>query len=245
MASMSLSRLYHYDGKRTTEVVDRAGTKDILDFWGAAPDDVWAFGADSIGHWDGTRWSLVPNISGGFVAASGLSASDIWAVSGTKAYHFDGSTWTAKSTGLERASAHAVFAASPTMVWTGGAHDELMRWDGTSWTKDTSVARGQYTAGIHVLWGSGPSDIWAFSEQAAYHYDGTRWTIDPTAKRVLYGWGSSAHDFWGLADDAYHYDGASWTPLPISAFLALDITGSGPGEVFVAAAQGLLRWGGK
>jgi hypothetical protein len=242
----SVDVLYHYDGKNSTVVKNRPGIHQIRAFWGAAPDNVWSFADDGeIGHWDGATWTLTNSLGDSFESAAGLSPTDIWAAAEYKLYHYDGSTWTSQSAGID--SYHpmrAVFPISSTVAWAGGIDEVLMRWDGTRWTRDSSIPE-EVNSTINLMWGNGPSDIWAFGQANVYHYDGTNWRIDPSAVTVSTGWGSGPRDFWGISSGTpYHYDGERWTKLPVMAELHGAISGTGPGQVFLGAFGGFLRWSG-
>ena len=235
--------LYHWDGATITPVTARAGSRDINAFWGTAPNNVWSFGKNGeVGHWDGALWTLAENTgTQELLAAWGSSASDIWAVGLYGAYHFDGAAWALKNTGAESAAFQSVFPGGPGLAWAGGFNDLLMRWDGQRWTRETSIPSSNFTGGIQLIWGSGPSDVWAFGEKA-YHYDGQTWRADPDGRVPRRGWGSGPRDFWGLgANVVFHYDGTGWTNFPVDASLLQAIAGIGPGDVLVGGPGGFLR----
>src|SRR2546430_71408 len=81
----------------------------------ASSNDVWAVGTQQptnltdpstlIQHWDGSAWTIVPNISpegSHLQAASGVASNDVWATgyseAGTLAEHWDGSSWSVVQT---------------------------------------------------------------------------------------------------------------------------------------------------
>jgi hypothetical protein len=240
----SVGYLYHWDGSAITRVTARAGTRDINAFWGTAPNNVWAFGkGGEVGHWDGVSWTLAGNTgTQEFLAAWGSSASDIWTVGLYGAYHYDGVAWSLENAGAENTALQSVYPAGPTLAWAGGFNDLLLRWDGQRWTRETSIPSSNFTGGFQFIWGSGPSDVWAFGERA-YHYDGQSWTPDPNGRIARRGWGSGPRDFWGASGNTvFHYDGSGWTNFPVDTSLSpLAIGGVAPGDVFVGGPGGFLR----
>jgi hypothetical protein len=101
--------ILHFDGtswSRTVFPDPRYGFITLSAVTALSPSDVWAVGTKKSGnnsrpaalieHWDGTRWSFVPNPStaGSLVAIAAISATDIWATGSTGIEHWDGSSWT-------------------------------------------------------------------------------------------------------------------------------------------------------
>jgi hypothetical protein len=106
----------HWNGSRWSVVPTRnigPNANFLFGVSAVASDDVWAVGLGAstsnevgrplIQHWDGARWSLVPNPNpgDGFAMLKGvvaLAADDVWTVGthdgSTLIEHWDGSTWT-------------------------------------------------------------------------------------------------------------------------------------------------------
>ena len=239
----SMSFLYHFDGSAMTSITPRPGVHNINVLWGSGPRDVWAFGAGGeIIHWDGVHWSLAENTgTDEFLDGGGSSANDIWAVGLHSAYHFDGVSWASKNQGVESTALQAVYTAGPGLAWAGGFNDTLMCWNGQNWSRETAIPSSSYTSGIKLIWGTGPSNVWAFGENA-YHYDGQTWDAVADAKIAQRGWGSGPNDFWGVSGgNVIHYDGTTWTNLSVNASLVQAIAGFGPGDAWLGCAGGILR----
>src|SRR5205823_4484010 len=125
----------------------------------ASPRDAWAVGtAENSGrrsrrplieHWNGKRWSVVPNLRYGMLAgAAALATDDAWVVGQTGsninkgqalAEHWDGSKWQKRRVSSAPGTAlTAVAAAAADQVWAVGANVQeqasvIFRWDGAGW----------------------------------------------------------------------------------------------------------------
>ena len=135
---------------------------------GASDSDVWAVGVSSasgytssralIEHWDGTRWSIVKNISPGtsfniLAAVAAISANDVWTVgefsSSSGSYktlieHWNGAAWSVvpspnASVTLNFLSGIAVVSAND--IWTVGSFQNgddsvplTLHWNGSVWS---------------------------------------------------------------------------------------------------------------
>jgi hypothetical protein len=193
-----------------------------------------------IAHWDGTRWSVVPNPAStqagvGLVSVTARSANDVWAVGETLSQdpdeqhvtplieHYDGTRWT-------------VFPAPP--------------------VPDTTAVYAR----LATVSASGTGNVWAVGVQVnaagannvpfAVHFDGNRWSLagtmpDPgSALSSIYG--ASATDAWATAQNPItnvasflHWDGKSWTIVPppgprewglVYNYTAID--GTGPDDIW-------------
>jgi hypothetical protein len=102
---------FHWDG-----VTFRRHTfppMEVRGLWGAAPDDIWAVGAqyelevEPILHWDGTSWKIVTTgmpVGYWYEGVVGTAADDVYIVGRVPTFppalesgmvlHFDGTTWT-------------------------------------------------------------------------------------------------------------------------------------------------------
>lgn len=100
------------------------------------------------------------------------------------------------------------------------------------------------------VWGTAKNDVWAVgSGGTIIHYDGTAWTITPTAVKTTFHavWGRSATDVWAVSmtDTIFHTTGfangtAEWTRVtnaapPEGARAAMAIWGSGAGDLRIGA----------
>jgi hypothetical protein len=103
----------HWDGQDWSVVpspnVPGVGN-DLYNLTALAANDIWAVGAtytlnpfdrDPLSlHWDGTAWSIIPNITigdspYGLYGVTARASNDVWAVGGNLIEHWDGSAWAA------------------------------------------------------------------------------------------------------------------------------------------------------
>lgn len=264
--------LHYLDGNWQAAVSPT--TRDLYGIWGASGSDIWAVGASAnVLHFDGKTWSLEngtaadpepldggtdagPEAAAGDAGPPGLPRSadllgiggggpdDIWVVgfSGNIA-HFDGTKWLAQE-GVTTAKLRTVWEAPDGTVYVGG-NGILLKYDGESWEKISTVAAGAWAA-IH---GTSEDDIWAVgSSSAIAHFDGTSWT-----QKTLPG-GTTAHavvadspdSVWAFGEKgaACHWDGEAWS-LVSTGTREMFYTSSryAPGKFFVAGANGtIIKW---
>lgn len=228
----------------------------ITDVLAISPSNAWAVGSlypageilglhpvgALIEHWDGTRWSVVPNPASsqagvGLVSLTALSANDIWAVGETLSQdpdehhvtplieHYDGTRWT-------------VFPPPP--------------------VPDTTAVYARLTA----VSASSPGNVWAVGFQRnkggadtlpfAVHFDGSRWSVAGTMPDLGTGlesiYAASPTDVWATGQNTttnvasfLHWDGRTWTTVPppgpkewglIYNYTAID--GTGPDDIWAA-----------
>jgi hypothetical protein len=119
-----------------------------------------------------------------------------------------------------------------------------------------TVAYAQH--GVKAVWGSGPTDVWALSEQPAIlHYDGRAWTQTPLPGlgTPLAIWGTGPRDVFivGEGGMALHWDGTQWQRLNTGVTRTLVAVGGRSATEVYAVAQAehdtdrplLLRWDGR
>jgi hypothetical protein len=97
------------------------------------------------------------------------------------------------------------------------------------------------TTGAVTVWGSGPSDVWAFGSRGGRRFDGANWSSvsEASGSRV---WGRSASDVWLVGGSQVgHFDGKAWTPVGIRVDQGLTgVWGSASGDVWVIGARGAI-----
>jgi hypothetical protein len=169
---------YHWNGATWEErpfpvmLFPRTGTPApyyVYAFWGAATNDVWAFGAvmqetttgsvavTLFAHWDGQAWTVVGDLTSAdfqvnpATAAWGAAGNNIWATSVKGLWHYDGRAWTLTSDAF---SNQRVWGSGPNDVWFAGTAS-LRHWDGATTTSlDLGVTSYLYGAS------PAPGEVW-------------------------------------------------------------------------------------
>jgi hypothetical protein len=218
------TRMWRWDGStwRTVRAPASTWRMGLDDAVALSPHDAWAVGgttcftastspdcfarlAAQIDHWNGRRWSIVPQPIHRAAFLNVVSASqpdDVWAAgdrvtvrSGQPVYkavieRWNGRTWQIlprpwTQPGLIPTT---LTANSPTDVWllgdsligSGPQTAVIAHWNGTHWTQ----LPAPFTRAAHELAAYSPSDAWAFridglyaagSRTRAAHWNGRRW----------------------------------------------------------------------
>jgi hypothetical protein len=155
--------------------VDATGSADAWAVGSASSDIQSAPQVPLALHWNGTSWAsrTVPAPSN--TALAGVDArtsSDVWAVgsssdaSGAQPYaaHFDGTSWhnVAPPTiagGGQLTDVVALSASNVVAVGRANGAPLVLRWNGTSWTRDTTPTfSSPYLTGAAA---AGPNGVWA------------------------------------------------------------------------------------
>lgn len=145
------------------------------------PEDVWTGGGDTVGHYDGSRWSF--RDAGINVRAVGATGrSDVWfggdqGNAQAAVVRWDGHRLRRMS--LPRlpgpATISDIAAYRPTNVWVVGAAQGrpfALNWNGRSW-RTTLFSYGDALVSITA---DGRGGLWAADHMdAVYHYTGGQW----------------------------------------------------------------------
>jgi len=243
--------LVHFDGTSFKQVTD-APIVSAADFWGFAPNDVYAVSGTDLAHWDGASWTLI-DFAGAIdpsalTAVWGTSGGDLWLgdeLNG-RVFHWDGTAWSTTIT--QTSSVTDLWGTAGGAVYASGTFG-LARWDGAAWT-DIGDDVAMEAAGI---WGFADDDVWAASDFGTLaRWTGAAWTdtLPVGDDNFLDGqtsvWGAAADDIWAVGDlgAISHWDGAGWTQIQTGKFpyypFLTKVHGSSPDDVWVAgrAANG-------
>ena len=165
-----------YDGIAWKQQPVVGTTSDLVDVWGAAPDDIWAVGFYTMIHFDGAEWKTVPASLGStmksWTAIWGADASHVFAVGqyGTISM-WNGATWASMPSGTAL-SLYDVWGTGPDDVYAVGDSGTVLHYDGVAWT----LIKADTQSSFKGVWGSGPDDVYAVgSGGAIFHYDGAVW----------------------------------------------------------------------
>ncbi len=228
----TLRTVYHFDGHTWQEMgqpTDR--TYYLYDLWGTGPDDLFVVGREGvIARYDGSQWS-----EHGQVAP--FSAADIWtdgthvvAVgNGPRALVYDGQQWLLYALPKKVPNSHWL-SSYLYRVW-GTSWDDLYaagegliwHFNGQTWRRVFSMVSddGEELVRFRGIWGTGPNNIYAVGYIDEY----------PDNVHVI-----------------VHYDGSEWSIVYQTSGEGelVDIWGSGPDDIFVAATDGgMLHYDGR
>jgi hypothetical protein len=228
------SLVLHWDGSNFTPRPPPRTT--ALQFWGRAPNDLWAVDGSGVIRWQGSAWTDVPfgsvTVSGGVQAIFGLSATDVWAGGGINGemLHWNGTGWTKYITQVVEVK--SIWGAATDDVYVVGEFG-VSHWDGRTFTEVTLPN----AAKPDVVWGFNAHDIWAVgSFETLLHYDGVRWTEMTTDVDHVSIWGAAPNDVWagGENGEISHWDGSSWSESMLGVTKHLNaIHGSSAADVWM------------
>lgn len=137
--------VFHWDGTACTLVTHPLASTNITVIEGAAPDDVWFFGASATLHWDGTALTrYTDTIAATDAFAAGTS---VFVNGGNEVKQWDGTAWTSKGTTPGNGS---IWASSASDIWVLTA-SALVHYDGTTW----NAVPGSSILGVGPRIGSG------------------------------------------------------------------------------------------
>jgi hypothetical protein len=236
-------RFARYRGTTWVAIASSAPTPRA---WGV--DGQHVFGSTCSNFTGGTSWG--PTACGGLGnAVWGSSASDVIVVgAGGNFWHYDGSAWTGASTGSAQ-TLNAVWGDAWNDYYAVGQQGTMLHYTGT-WARPANapVTSSDYTA----VWGSDATHVFALASGAAWRYDGTQWTSDPTFPSTVVPtaiWGTSPSNVWAVGNggEIVHYNGSAWAPVPSGTTSDLSgVSGTATNDVFAAGVGGtVLHFDGK
>jgi len=164
---------------------------------------------------------------------------------------WDGTTWTIARPASTTERLEAIHGTSDTNVWAVGNAGVTLSWNGAKWTMQ--IVPGM--PDLKYVQTFGPSDVWAASAAALYHFDGRFWTTVPTVTSIAAVWGTSSKDLWvasAKTNVLHHFDGTSWTEFPLGSpeNRFFDIWGVSSTKAWASADVGTgstheFRWDGQ
>lgn len=168
-----------------------------------------------------------------FLGVDGNSAGDVWVVGArpgptaeATVLRTNGTSWETLSTGVPH-DLWWVDVLEDGTAWLAGAGATVVRWDGSSFTRQLTPGFAGQT--VYGLWAGGDDDVWAVGGFAgrdgfAWHYDGDVWSSVPLPDDLprtsegeipplLKVWGRSGDDVWlvGGLGTILHWDGSALT----------------------------------
>lgn len=175
-------------------------------------------------------------------------ANNIWTVSEHGLItHYDGSRFRVQAA-LPGTRLTAISGSDRTHVTAVGDDDVVMRWDGSSWQRDSGSGRG--AAG---LWESSTGRLWVGgAENRIRSWNGSAWsthtppTAAATSFRAVHG--TSENNVWAVGDNrsVAQWDGTTWRDRSIaSASELLGVYSLDASTVFAVGSDGYVwQWNG-
>jgi hypothetical protein len=202
--------------------VSTGGFHTLSSVWAASPTQVYAGGTRRDGsgvilRHDGNAWSEVTIPATGSIGAlHGPAGGRPVAMSRfSPLLVLDGGTWRTGSPGAPSGDATAMWGTSATDFLVVGTSGYAARYDGTA--SLVPVASGPSNAHFVTVWGSGPSNYFAGTNNGALHrFDGSAWTPVATASGAAFRlWGPSASLLYTLSfnGEVGRLEGNAWTRL--------------------------------
>ena len=188
------------------------------------------------------QWTNTPFTSG-VNALWGEGMAPVWAVGDRGLIHRRDAAgkWIPEATSVT-SHFNAVWGASLVDVWAVGAGGMIVYRDiSAKWlSQKLSVATD-----LFGVWGSGSRDVWAVGlNGAAYHYNGTAWTlvstgVTQTLRAIA---GRSADSVWAVGDNGTitYWDGKTWTPQVSGVSEHLRAVWVTPSAVWAAGTNGTV-----
>jgi hypothetical protein len=187
--------IQHWDGSHwkivPDAVFDRSDSDTFFGVAAIAANDVWAVGGQPpqgcgdtqpalIEHWDGARWSRIPNTPDGLLnSVSAVSGTDIWAV-GTKfsdtplIMHWNGKQWSVVPFTTRGVSLISVSVRATDDVWAVGSRYDatnqvaIQHWDGHTWTAAQAAGPGLNQNVLTGVCAISASEAWAVGSYSDY-----------------------------------------------------------------------------
>jgi hypothetical protein len=112
-----------------------------------------------------------------------LNDNNVWAV-GSEIWNWNGSTWTRYHKPFGITKLNSVYFSDQNNGYAVGEKGEVMKFNGTEWTKINDASLGTNNFYDVVL--SSSNDVWISGDDGLFHFDGSKWS-----KFSLDGWSFS------------------------------------------------------
>jgi hypothetical protein len=198
--------LEHWDGTAWSILPDSsisgaaAGTGLLVSVSADASNDVWAVGAETLLHFNGTTWSEVPSPLLSANSVTALSATNAWAVGTISVFanhrqhtkpaieHWDGTSWSIVSSPnpnpapTKDTALYGIAAILANDIWavgagnfstTSGTATLIEHWDGTSWTIVSSPDPGNASNALFAVAARSDGTVVAVGDQQNNGFDPT------------------------------------------------------------------------
>ncbi|MET0342751.1 MAG: hypothetical protein ABW252_17220 [Polyangiales bacterium] len=238
--------VHAWTGSGFREVTRR---EDANGMAGTELDDLWAYNARGLWHYDGAEWSEAEALRGQFVTAvTSFGPSDVWAVFGKPgAYNivsFDGEAWTPRLP--VKGSISKIVGTSASDLWFFG-YEMSAHFDGQRLETLDRIwfSRGDGRIGeVRYLFGGSDESVYRMSTQPRARLVNI---TEPTPQMNAV-WASSRTDVWaaGAKGAAWNFDGKTLTPIATGVTVPLhDVGGTAPDDVWMVGGRGVVLHGSR
>ncbi len=230
----------HHDGSSWT--VMESGVSSLLTgVWTSGPENAYASGAkETLLHYDGTSWSAIPPQGvEGYGGVWGSADNDVYvAAENGLLLHYDGTEWTTIDTGTDW-WLKKISGTGPNDVWVADNDGRLLHFDGTGWElRDPGFNIRGMAAVV-------PNELWVFTQQTVYHFDGTSWVNQylPKQQNEEYTtiFGKSPNEVYVSGPTVMHFDGSTWSQLGgETGFWSEGMWAANPEDVWATGLGGVI-----
>ncbi|MDE3230376.1 MAG: hypothetical protein KGO05_10880, partial [Chloroflexota bacterium] len=180
----------HWNGSAWS--VSSGAPQQLLGVAAVSSSDVWAVGGQRpvscggvspaiIAHWNGRKWTSMPNMPQGTLqSVSAVSSNDVWAVGGmvgSLIMRWDGRAWTqvtlTSAQRQEMTYPQAVVARASNDVWVVGQDNNqrlsILHWDGHTWTSTPIKSPGKNANQFTGVAADATGDLWVVGWYSQYY----------------------------------------------------------------------------
>lgn len=238
------ANLLRFDGAAWQPVFGVSGATNGI--WGTDASNIWA--ATSTGtsgrifKYNGSSWTQESFGIGINYAIWGFDPFNIWVGGVGYIRRFNGFSWTSEPVG---GTLRGIWGTNPVNVWAVGYSGLIRKYDGNTWTTQTSGTPQD----LFGVWGVDANNIWAVGAAGTIlKYNGTSWVAQNsgTTQQLNGIWGIDANNIWAVGNlgTILKYNGTSWVPQTSGTSNVLkSVWGTGT-QFWVTGAGGLILYSG-
>jgi hypothetical protein len=183
--------IWHWNGAAWSQSLAGIDEQVLFAVHGYTPNDVWAVG-HNLYRWDSAVWNAVATPDGAktWFGVWAWSADDVWICGGTVGwggsggvgaiYRLVGGAWVLQTIPASE-TLRAIWGFSPTNIWCVGDSNNILHWDGVTWS--TVVSPLNPTFNYTCVFGCYPWEVkaggWENGGLARIAgWDGVSWTAE-------------------------------------------------------------------
>lgn len=198
----------------------------------------YVVGDDGVAQIDGNIVSAVVTPYAPRLYGVGLDANGVVWTSGQRgAVMRSGTPWTTLNLAPDLLD---VWTTAANNAWAVGEFGSIYRWDGTTWTRQTSPT----TATLDAVWAPSATEAYAGGENGTMlRWNGSTWTTMtfPSTGTVYALWGTSGTNIFATTStgEVLRYNGTVWTVTTTMGSALWAVYGFSANDVFVSGENGL------